>query len=101
MPDPRLVELTPFIQGKNEIISYKFDWIRFGAPANPVAILTIESTGVDVSATNLTGVPVVNGTQITMPAAHDLVDGIRYRLTCLADVNGNTLESFLYIVGRR
>jgi hypothetical protein len=100
MTSIREVIESPLSQGQDEDVYYQFLWSVIGTPSNPV-VKIYNSSYVDVSSTNLSGSPSVNGTTVLAPKVSSLVAGERYRLECRVSVNGNVLESFCTLVAEK
>jgi hypothetical protein len=98
--DDREVEQSPVKQGVDEKISYVFDWEILGTPTTPVVKLYDITDGgyTDVTSTNLLGSPSIVEHLVLTPKVKALKDKKHYSLECMADINGNTLESFCHII---
>lgn len=88
-------------QGTDEQIAYVFVLPTGTSPENP-AVALYDVTGgarVDVTATKLTGSPLVVGDEVTSPAVHDLAEGRAYRLHLAYETQGNIFSVFALIDG--
>jgi len=98
--DDREVEESPIRQGVDEKISYSFDWEILGTPTNPVVKLYDITDGeyTDVTSTKLLGLPSIFENLVLTPKVKSLTNKKHYSLECMADINGNTLETYCHII---
>lgn len=99
---PRKILGPPLIQGVNEEIAYKVDFIRWcdlGNPPSAPVVKIYDDTNTDVSGTKLVGVPSIDGFCVVTPAVVDLQDGMTYRMEVLATIDGNIMSAWTPIIG--
>ena len=95
----REVKNSPRSQGESEEIAYYLDTTPWGGYGSTEVVKLIDANEVDISGTNLTGVPSVLGNVITTPLVVGLGRGIKYRLEIQWVLTGNTYEAFCDIHG--
>ena len=95
---------SPVWQGRNEEVSYPITTTNWGSsPTDVEAKLYSVSGGAytDVTSTNLSGSPSVNGDVITTPVVKDLVAGTEYRMEVKFTSGSQIYEGFMRIYGQR
>ena len=87
-------------QGVDEKIAYTLTTTPWGSsPSNEGAAIFSVLNGpfTDVTDTNMTGDPSVDGDIITLPVIDTLIAGTMYRVEVLFTCSGNVFEAFAYI----
>lgn len=95
----RVAKESPLLQGVSEQILYSLDTAPWGGTPVVSSIKAYDATGVDVSATVLTGGSSVNGNVITLPKLKSLTAGAIYTVKILFTSGGNTLEAKFVVIG--
>lgn len=104
MPPIRLMEESPKRQGINEQIAYRVKTFPVSSgPSLPSVTITILQTGVDVSATCLSGAASIDpdGIHIITPVVKSLTAGVTYRMYVRYTMDGQILEDYGDIIGER
>jgi hypothetical protein len=94
----RVVQESPWIQGKDESIAYTIDTTPWGGSASSPSV-TIWQGSTNMSSTNLSGSATVSSDVITTPLVTSLIAGKRYLLKVQWTSGGNTLEAYAEIHG--
>lgn len=95
----RMVQESPVHQGHEERIARSLNTTPWGPNPTDVEVKIYDMTGVDLSATCLSGSPSVAGNVITTPFVVNLTAGKVYRLEVMFTTGGNVLSPFCYIIG--
>ena len=99
-PKDREIIGSPFYQGEDEYIVRSVTTTPWGSAPAAVSVVVKDIDGTDVSASVLTGAPVVVGDVITLPALHSLTAGMEYRLEVKFTSGGNIYECWARVVGQ-
>lgn len=95
----RRVEQSPVYQGQDETVAYIFDWTNIGTPTGGTCVLYDMGSWTSLGTANLTGAASSGGGSITSPGVFGLAAGKHYQLNCIGTISGNTLSSFVEIIG--
>jgi len=93
----RHVKENPHKQGEDERVAYVLDTTNWGGYSSDATCVLKDSTGVNISETNLSGTIDTTGVLITSPLVIGLTAGEDYRLEFKWVYSGNTLEAWLDI----
>lgn len=106
-PSPISIEVfeSPLEQSTDAQIIYKLDTTKLGGdsdtpPSSPAVVVYNTTSGVDVSATVLSGSPSVTGSDefVTLPTLKSLVKGYEYRVEIKFTIDGSIYEQHLRVI---